>query len=104
MSGTSAPDAIPPTVSIASPAGGATVSGTVAVAANAADNVAVASVQFLLDGVNYGSPFTAAPYSFSWDSATVSNGTHTWAAIAQDTSGNTTTSATVASRAAPPWR
>jgi hypothetical protein len=93
--GTSSPDTIAPTVSITSPAAGATVSGTVAVAANASDNVAVASVQFLLDGANYGSPLTTTPYSFSWNSATVANGTHTWAAVAQDTSGNTATSATV---------
>jgi hypothetical protein len=92
-SGTSLPDTTPPTVSMISPAAGATVSGTVAVAANATDNVAVASVQFVLDGANYGVPLTAAPYSFSWNSATVANGTHTWAAIARDTSGNTTTSA-----------
>src|SRR5262249_56977604 len=85
----------PPTVSMTSPANGATVFGTVAVSANATDNVAVASVQFLLDGVTYGSPISTAPYSFSWNSATVGNGTHTWAAIARDTSGTTATSATV---------
>jgi hypothetical protein len=93
-SGTSKPDNIPPSVAMTSPASGTTVSGTVAVAANASDNVAVASVQFVLDGTNYGSPITTSPYSFSWNSATVANGTHTWAAIATDTSGNTATSAT----------
>jgi hypothetical protein len=94
-SGTSAADSIPPTVAMSSPTSGATVSGTVAVAANASDNVAVASVQLVLDNVNYGSPITTSPYSFSWNSSTVANGTHTWAAIATDTSGNTATSATV---------
>ena len=90
--GTSSPDTIPPTVSIISPAAGATVSGTWAVAANASDNVAVASVQFYLDGLSYGAPLTTTPYSFSWNSATVTNGTHTWAAVARDASGNTATS------------
>ncbi len=93
--GTSQSDTIPPTVSVTSPTAGATVSGTVAVAATATDNVAVASVQFVLDGANYGSALTAAPYSFSWNSATVSSGTHTWASVATDTSGNSATSATV---------
>jgi hypothetical protein len=93
--GTSQPDTTPPTATMTSPANGATVSGTVAVAANATDDVAVASVQFVLDGTNYGSPLTTAPYSFSWNSATVANGTHTWAATATDTSGNTATSATI---------
>jgi hypothetical protein len=93
--GTSAPDTIPPAVSVTSPASGATVSGTVAVAASATDNVAVASVQFVLDGINYGSPLTTSPYSFTWNSTTVANGSHTWAAVATDTSGNSTTSAPV---------
>jgi hypothetical protein len=93
--GTSQADTIPPTVSMVSPSSGSTVFGTLGVAANASDNVAVASVQFVLDGVKYGSLITTAPYAFSWNSATVSNGTHTWAAIATDTSGNTATSATV---------
>jgi hypothetical protein len=91
--GISQADTTPPSVSMTSPTSGTTISGTVAVAANASDNVAVASVQFVLDGTNYGSPITTAPYSLSWNSATVSNGTHTWAAVAKDTSGNTTTSA-----------
>jgi hypothetical protein len=94
-SGTALADTTAPKVSMTSPASGATVSGTVAVSANASDNVAVASVQFVLDGANYGAALTAAPYSFSWNSATASNGTHTWAAVAKDTAGNTTTSVAV---------
>src|SRR5579884_2826435 len=95
VAGTALPDTVPPAVSMTAPGNGSTVFGTVAVSATASDNVAVASVQFLLDGVNYGSPITSAPFSFSWNSASVSNGTHTWAAVATDTSGNKTTSATV---------
>src|SRR5437879_1292344 len=44
------PDTTPPTVSITSPASGATVSGTITVTANASDNVAIADVQFFRDG------------------------------------------------------
>ena len=43
-------DTTPPTVSLTAPAAGATVTGTVTVSANAADNVGVAGVRFLLDG------------------------------------------------------
>ena len=60
---THTPDTTPPTVSVTSPAGGATVSGTITVTANASDNVGVAGVQFLLDGANLGAEDTTAPYS-----------------------------------------
>ena len=91
----STPDTTPPTVSISAPANGATVSGTVSVTANASDNVGVASVQFQLDGANFGSLDTASPYSVSWNTTTSSNGSHTLRAIAKDAAGNSTTSATV---------
>src|SRR5262249_42182003 len=52
-------------------------------------------VQFLLDGTAYGAPLTTAPYTFSWDSTTVGNGRHTWAALATDAAGQTTTSPAV---------
>ena len=39
-------DTIPPTISLTSPANGQSVSGTIAVTANASDNVGVAGVQF----------------------------------------------------------
>jgi hypothetical protein len=86
------PDTTPPTVSITNPASGQTVSASVPVAANATDNVAVASVQFFLDGTPLGSPVTAAPYAIQWDTTTASNGTHTLSAQATDTSGNVGTS------------
>ena len=88
------PDTTPPTVSITSPASGATVSGTITVTANASDNVAVADVQFFLDGVA-GPDDTTAPYSVPWDTSTSSNGSHTITAVARDTSGNQTTSSPV---------
>ena len=89
------PDTIPPTVSITAPAPNATVSNTVTVSATAADNVAVADVQFKLDGTNLGSAITTAPYSISWDTTTASNGPHTLTAIARDTSNNVSTLAAV---------
>jgi len=88
-------DTTPPAVSMISPAPNATVAGPTTVAANATDNVAVAGVQFLLDGNKLGSELLAPPYSLTWDTITVGGGTHTLAAIARDSSGNSTTSNTI---------
>jgi hypothetical protein len=100
--GTSAPvtvtvrnDTTPPAVSITSPASGAMVSGPITVSANASDDVAVAGVQFLLDGAPLGAEDLQAPYAAPWDTTTASNGTHSLAAVARDSSGNTATSAPV---------
>src|SRR5207249_767936 len=70
-------DTTPPAVSISAPASGATVSGTVTVSASASDNVGVAGVQFLVDGAKLGEEDTASPYSVSWNTTTVGNGSHT---------------------------
>src|SRR5580700_7738342 len=81
-------DTTPPTVTMTSPAGGSTVSGTITVSANATDNVSVTQVQFLLDGANLGSPVTAAPYSISWNTTTAAAGVHALSAEAWDPSNN----------------
>ena len=88
-------DVTPPTVAITAPANGATVSGTVTVSANAADNVGVASVQFRVDGNPIGAPDTTAPYSVAWTTTTVANGSHVLTAVATDLAGNTATSAAI---------
>jgi len=88
-------DTTPPAVSMTAPANNATVSGVVTVSATASDNVAVASVQFTLNGSNLGSGVTASPYQASWDTTTVANGTYTLSAVATDTSGNSATAASV---------
>jgi subtilisin family serine protease len=87
-------DTTPPTVTLTAPAAGATLAGTVTLAATASDNVAVSQVQFLVDGAVVGTA-TAAPYQVSWSSASVANGAHSFTARASDTSGNATTSAAV---------
>jgi hypothetical protein len=89
------PDTTPPSVSITAPANGATVSTTVTVSANASDNVGVAGVQFYVDGATLGVEDTAGPYSVSWDTTSVANGSHSLTAIARDAAGNRTTSAAV---------
>ena len=83
-----------PTVSITAPAAG-TVLGTINVNANAADNIGVVGVQFLLDGANLGTEDIAAPYTVSWNTTTIADGNHTLTARARDAAGNTTTSAAV---------
>jgi hypothetical protein len=89
-------DTTAPTVSLTAPTSGATVSGgAVTLSANAADNIGVAGVQFKVDGANVGSEDTSSPYSISWNSASVANGTHTITAVARDGAGNSTTSSSV---------
>lgn len=88
-------DTAAPTGSITTPTQGQTLTGTTTVAATAADDVAVQSVQFKLDGNNIGSAVATAPYTASWDTTKSANGTHNLTAVITDTSGNTTTSATV---------
>lgn len=87
------PDTTPPSVSFTVPTAGSTVSGSsVTLAATASDNIAIASVQFKVDGGNIGSAITSSPYTTTWDSTSVGNGAHTLAAVAKDTSGNYATS------------
>jgi hypothetical protein len=88
-------DVTAPTVSVTAPTNGTTVSGTTNVTASASDNVAVAGVQFKVDGTNLGSEDTTAPYSVSWDTTTVTNAQHDLTAVARDAAGNSTTSTIV---------
>jgi hypothetical protein len=88
-------DTTPPTVSVTSPTGGSTVSGTVNIAATAADASGITQVQFLVDGTAQTPPDTTAAYTYSWDTTQVTNGAHTIQAKATDTAGNTATSAAV---------
>jgi hypothetical protein len=93
---TSTSDTTPPTVSLTAPSNGATVSGTsVTLSATASDNVGVVGVQLKVDGANVGSEVTSSPYSITWDSTGVADGSHTVTAVARDAAGNTTTSSTV---------
>ena len=88
-------DTTPPASAITSPANNATVFGSVTVTANATDNSSVSGVQFFLDGAPLGAEDTSAPYSTSWDTTTVANGSHTLTARARDGAGNTALSAAV---------
>jgi subtilisin family serine protease len=89
------PDTEDPTVSITSPANGSVVSDTVNITASASDNVGVAKVEFLVDGVLKGQD-TTSPYTYSWNTVTYSNGSHSLTANAYDPAGNVGTSSQVA--------
>jgi hypothetical protein len=95
-------DNAPPTVSVDSPTGG-TVSGTITVTGIASDSSGIANVQFRVDGVNLGAADTSSPYSVSWNTASVSNGTHTLTAVATDGAGNQQTSAGVTVTVSNSW-
>jgi len=85
--------AIPaPTISLSAPANNSTVSGTTSITATAANTT---SVQFKLDGANLGSADTTSPYSYSWDTTKVANGSHTLTAVASNTGATTTTATNV---------
>ena len=89
----------PPMVSITAPMGGATVMGTVAITATAApggmySNLSIASVQFF-DGATSLGTVMASPYTFNWNAAMATNGSHSLTAKATDSQGGSTTSAAV---------
>ena len=88
-------DTTPPTVTVTSPLSGATVSGTITFSADASDNVAVAGVQFRVDGTDVGSEDITPPYQISLDTNNLTNAAHTLTAVARDTANNTATSAGV---------
>jgi hypothetical protein len=55
----------------------------------------IAGVRFLVDGVDVAPEVTVSPYSINWNSATVTDGSHTLTVIARDKAGNSTTSTPV---------
>ena len=85
----------PPTVSLTSPANGATFTApaTISISANASDSDGtVAKVDFFANSTLLGMS-TTAPYGITWSNA--SAGTYSLTAVATDNSGATTTSAVV---------
>lgn len=79
-------DRTAPSVSIGSPAAGATVGSPFTVTGSAYDNASVSKVTVALDG---GTPTTASGTStWSWSSPSAAGGSHTLHAVAYDTSGN----------------
>jgi hypothetical protein len=84
-----------PTVAITSPSSGATVSGTVSVSGTASDSVAISSVQVSLDGGSYSNASGTNSWTFSLNTASLSNGAHSVSAKTTDAAGISATSSTV---------
>jgi Bacterial Ig domain len=94
QSGGGGGDTIPPTTSITAPSNGATVSATLSVTASASDNVGVTRVEFWLDGA-LSSTDTTSPYEWSWNTTSVTNGTHTLVSKAFDAANNSGSSTAI---------
>lgn len=80
-------DYVDPTVSITSPSNGATVDGTVTISATASDNEAIDYLAYRIDSGSWVID-SYSPYSWSWDTTTVSDGSRTITVRAYDTAGN----------------
>ncbi|RKH34854.1 hypothetical protein D7Y13_02045 [Corallococcus praedator] len=83
-----------PTAELTAPVEGGYVRSTVTVTANATDDVGVARVDFF-DGTSLIGSSSTAPFSASWNTASVMAGVHSLTAQAFDAAGNSGTSSAV---------
>jgi hypothetical protein len=86
-------DTAAPTVTVSSPNAGATVSGAVVLSGSATDDTAVASVTVSVDGGSWHPASGTTSWTYTWDSTTVADGSHTLTIQATDSSGKTTSAA-----------
>ena len=89
-------------MTVSSPRANATLRGSVTLYASASDPAAtgqsssgVAGVRLQVDGLDVAPEVKTAPYSLSFNTKTVANGTHTVTAIARDAAGNVAASPAV---------
>ena len=87
-------DTTAPTVAISSPAASASVSSPVTVTVAASDNVGVSKVEFYVNSVLQATD-SASPYTFTWNTSALANGSYTLTAKAYDAAGNVGQSAAV---------
>ena len=80
-----------PVTAVSEPVHNASVRGTIVVSGTASDNVGVERVEFYAGGTLLGTA-TTAPYSVTWDTATVANGGVNLTTKAYDLAGNVTVS------------
>ncbi|HOP40570.1 MAG TPA: S8 family serine peptidase [Geobacteraceae bacterium] len=80
-------DSVDPVATITSPSNGAAVNGIVPVNVTASDNVGVTRVELYINGILHATDTTAS-YSFTWDTASLTNGTYYLTAVAYDAAGN----------------
>jgi Bacterial Ig domain/CHRD domain len=84
-----------PTIALTAPASGATVSGTAVMltataAASTMNGLTVTRVDFMIDGTIVGTA-TTSPYTFSWNSTSVTKGSHSLTAKVTDSVNGTAT-------------
>jgi hypothetical protein len=84
----SGPDTTKPIAYVTFPTSGTAVAGQIVLTSLLIDNVGVVGVQYQVDGANFGSEVTTAPFSLTFDAVQLSAGSHTVAAIARDAAGN----------------
>jgi hypothetical protein len=97
-------DTSPPLVSITAPTSGQTVTGTVNVTTTATDNVGVTRVDFLVDS-QLAQTDSTAPFALSWNTTSLTNGSHSVTARAYDADGNSSSASvtvTVSNGTTPP--
>ena len=81
-------DAVVPTVTVTSPAAGATLAGLVTMSGTASDNVSVARVEVQVDSGPYQLAVGTTAWTYSLDTRQYANGSHTLTARATDPAGN----------------
>lgn len=84
-------DITPPSVNLSFPGNGATVSGSVALAATASDDTSVASVEFFVNGASIGignQSAQAGPWTLDWNTTALASGTYALSVVARDARGN----------------
>lgn len=89
-----AADQVAPLVSLTAPLNGATLSGSVDVIASASDASGVSKVEFYVNGSLLASD-SSPPFTTSWNTASVANGSYALMARAYDPAGNVGSSAEV---------
>jgi hypothetical protein len=85
------PDTTAPTITITSPADGATANNMVSVNVNASDNVGVVKVNLYVDGTLTATS-TTAPFTTKWNARKAAAGSHTLQCTVVDAAGNVGTS------------
>lgn len=84
----SSADTSAPSISIASPASGATVAATITVSGSASDNASLAKVEVKIDAGAFSVASGTGSWSYALNTAAYSDGAHTITARATDAAGN----------------
>jgi len=84
-----------PSVSLASPSAGSTLTGPVTLSANASSSVGISRVDYLVNGAVVATSTAGPSFSATWDSSTVGDGPVTITARATDVGGSQATSSGV---------